>query len=63
MGRLKDRLKKTCERCGAQVLARRIEGRYVNEKGTRILIWECVECGYLWQKTAKETLLSADGVE
>ena len=50
MGKISDRLKQRCACCDEMVLARRIEGRYVNERSTRILIWECVECGHLWQK-------------
>lgn len=50
MGKITDRLQQRCACCEEMVLARRIEGRYVNERSTRILIWECVECGHLWQK-------------
>ena len=49
MGKLKDRLSQTCESCKESVLARRVEGRYVNERETRLLIWECPSCGHLWQ--------------
>ena len=62
MGKLVDRLKQKCEKCGIKMLAKRIEGRYINERNSRILIWECVECGHLWQKTAEERLMSLEGV-
>ncbi len=50
MGELIQRLSQRCPDCAQSILARRIEGRYINERGTRILIWECPECGALWQK-------------
>ena len=37
--------------CKEDVLARRIEGRYVNERETRVLIWECPKCNHLWQES------------
>ena len=55
MGKISDRLKQLCTACGEMVLARRIEGHYVNERSTRILIWECVECGHLWQKAWRKS--------
>ncbi len=51
MGKLKDRLSQQCAMCKRNVLARRIEGRYVNERDTRVLIWECPPCGHLWQES------------
>ena len=53
MGELLDRLRQECPQCEEKVLARRIEGRYVNERTTRILIWECLGCGTLWQKARR----------
>jgi len=50
MGELVQRLSQECPGCGEFVLAKRIEGRYVNDKSERILIWECPECLALWQK-------------
>jgi len=50
MGELLDRLSQHCPQCRDKILARRIEGKYVNEKRGRILIWECPKCGALWQK-------------
>ena len=54
MGDILERLKQRCPACWQLVLAKRIEGRYVNNKLTRILIWECSECGALWQKPRRE---------
>tara|TARA_Y100001938_G_scaffold150216_1_gene240141 strand:- start:1032 stop:1241 length:210 start_codon:yes stop_codon:yes gene_type:complete len=54
MGEILDRLKQHCPSCEERVLARRIEGRYVNERNTRILIWECIDCGTLWQKARRK---------
>jgi hypothetical protein len=51
MGKLKDRLSQSCIGCKRNVLARRIEGRYVNERETRVLVWECPACGSLWQES------------
>jgi hypothetical protein len=51
MGKLKDRLSQQCTKCLDNVLAKRIEGRYVNERGTRVLIWECPQCSHLWQES------------
>jgi len=51
MGKLKDRLSQKCAMCKEDVLARRIEGRYVNERETRVLIWECPKCHHLWQES------------
>ena len=51
MGKLKDRLSQQCAMCKRNVLARRIEGRYVNERDTRVLILECPSCGHLWQES------------
>ncbi len=53
MGELVQRLSQECLGCGEFVLAKRIEGRYVNDKSTRILIWECPECLALWQKARR----------
>ena len=50
MGKLKERLSQTCAKCNQSVLARRIEGRYVNERETRLLVWECPSCHHLWQE-------------
>jgi len=54
MGQLLQRLSQDCPDCGAHILARRIEGRYINERGTRILIWECPDCGALWQRPRRD---------
>lgn len=54
MGELIQRLSQNCPDCSSSILARRIEGRYINERGTRILIWECPECGALWQKPRRD---------
>lgn len=51
MGKLKDRLSQLCASCNNKVLARRIEGRYVNERDTRVLIWECPKCMHLWRES------------
>lgn len=51
MGKLKERLSQTCAGCKDKVLARRIEGRYVNERETRVLIWECPTCHHLWRES------------
>ena len=51
MGKLKERLSQSCAGCKENVLARRVEGRYVNERETRLLIWECPSCGHLWQES------------
>ena len=51
MGKLKERLSQTCANCKRDVLARRIEGRYVNERETRVLIWECPYCHELWRES------------
>ena len=51
MGKLKQRLSQTCASCKEIVLARRIEGRYVNERDTRVLIWECPTCLHLWRES------------
>lgn len=53
MGELIQRLSQTCPECNASMLAKRIEGRYVNKRGDRIMIWECTECGALWQKSRR----------
>jgi len=58
MGDFLDRLKQRCPSCWQLVLAKRIEGRYVNRRTTRILIWECTECGTLWQKPRRPKDLS-----
>tara|TARA_R110002020_G_scaffold67434_5_gene177078 strand:+ start:3322 stop:3531 length:210 start_codon:yes stop_codon:yes gene_type:complete len=58
MGDFLDRLKQRCPSCWQLVLAKRIEGRYVNQRTTRILIWECTECGTLWQKPRRPKDLS-----
>lgn len=58
MGDFLDRLKQRCPSCWQLVLAKRIEGRYVNQRTTRILIWECPECGTLWQKPRRPKDLS-----
>ena len=55
MGKLKERLSQTCANCKQSVLARRVEGRYVNERETRLLIWECPQCGHLWQESRLTT--------
>ena len=54
MGELLQRLSQVCPQCSEDVLAKRIEGRYINERGTRILIWECTDCGALWQKPRRD---------
>jgi|TARA_R100000479_G_C6371146_1_gene197092 DNA-directed RNA polymerase subunit M/transcription elongation factor TFIIS len=51
MGKLKDRLSQVCGKCRKNVLARRIEGRYVNERETRLLVWECPSCNHLWRES------------
>ena len=60
MGEFLDRLKQRCPSCWQLVLAKRIEGRYVNDRLGRILIWECVECGALWQMPRRPKNLSAE---
>jgi len=62
MGDFLDRLKQKCPSCWQLVLAKRIEGRYVNDKLTRILIWECVECGCLWQKPRRLKNLDEEAI-
>ena len=53
MGELVQRLSQECPGCSEFVLAKRIEGRYVNAKSERLLIWECPECLALWQKARR----------
>jgi len=53
MGKLLEQLKQECTQCSERVFAKRIIGRYLRTN-TRILIWECPECGYLWQRTKSE---------
>lgn len=51
MGKLKERLSQTCPGCHETVLAQRLEGRYVNDRDTRVLIWECPLCSRLWRES------------
>ena len=51
MGQLKERLSQHCPDCHEKVLARRLEGRYVNDKESRVLIWECPLCNALWRES------------
>jgi len=53
MGDFFKRLMQKCPSCWTLVLAKRIEGRYVNDRTNRILIWECPECACLWQKSRR----------
>jgi uncharacterized C2H2 Zn-finger protein len=51
MGKLKARLSQKCPGCYKEVLARRLEGRYVNDRDSRVLIWECPTCERLWRES------------
>ena len=51
MGKLRDRLSQKCPGCFKPVLARRLEARYVNERDSRVLVWECPECDRLWRES------------
>jgi len=51
MGKLRERLSQKCPSCGKTVVARRLEGRYVNDRDTRVLIWECPLCSRLWRES------------
>jgi len=46
----------TCPECDERTFAKRIVGRYVRER-SRILIWECLECGALWQQRRTDKAL------
>lgn len=48
LGKILDKLKQHCTGCREFVFAKRIVGKYVRTR-TRILIWECPQCGNLWQ--------------
>ena len=51
MGKLKARLSQNCPSCHENVLARRLEGRYVNDRDSRVLVWECPNCEALWRES------------
>ena len=51
MGKLKDRLSQKCPGCYEVILAKRLEGRYVNDRDTRVLAWECPNCERLWRES------------
>ena len=54
MGKLKARLSQKCPSCFETVLAKRLEGRYVNDRDTRVLVWECPLCSRLWRESRLE---------
>jgi len=56
MGKLLESLMQTCPECDERTFAKRIVGRYVRER-SRILIWECLECGALWQQRRTDKAL------
>lgn len=51
MGKLKERLSQECPGCLQKVLAKRLEGRYVNDRDSRVLVWECPNCQRLWRES------------
>jgi len=51
MGKLRERLSQKCPSCSENVVALRIEGRYVNDRDTRVLVWECPLCQRLWRES------------
>lgn len=51
LGKLRERLSQKCPGCNEKVLAKRLEGRYVNDRDSRVLIWECPKCHTLWRES------------
>jgi len=52
MGRLLDKLKVKCRACLHEHIPRRLQARYLDGKRERINLWQCEECGHLWQDSA-----------
>ena len=52
MGRLLDKLKVKCRACLHEHIPRRLQARYLDGKRERINLWQCKECGHLWQDSA-----------
>jgi|8_EtaG_2_1085327.scaffolds.fasta_scaffold01090_7 predicted RNA-binding Zn-ribbon protein involved in translation (DUF1610 family) len=59
LGRLLDALSQHCPSCKLKVFAKRIVGKYVRERN-RILIWECPDCGALWQHPRRDVDLGEE---
>ena len=50
MGRLLQRLERKCPFCNHIGFPRRISGQYkMSELTDRVLLWECIECEYIWK--------------
>jgi len=48
MGRLLERLKKTCSQCESKTFPRRINGRYADGEAERVYLWQCRQCSHIW---------------
>jgi ribosomal protein L32 len=50
MGRLLDRLKSKCRRCGHWHIPHRLQAMYLDGTKTKVKLLECRECGHLWRE-------------
>jgi uncharacterized Zn finger protein len=49
MGRLLDKMKVKCRVCLHEHIPRRLQARYLDGERKRISLWQCKECGHIWQ--------------
>jgi uncharacterized Zn finger protein len=52
MGRLLERLKVKCRRCGHNHIPRRLSARFLDGERERMRLLVCKECGHIWQDSS-----------
>jgi uncharacterized Zn finger protein len=55
MGRLLERLKVKCRRCGHNHIPRRLSARFLDGEKERIMLLMCKECGHVWPDSSQKT--------